>query len=173
MNKHILKAFLCLLILNIGVGSAQETKKVKIDVFTLEVPSELKALTQEERELKYAPQGQVPDVVYQDENDDVNVSFKKTAVPLKEEQFSIFRENLEKHFSQHNMEILESKILYLDTKKFVLTKVILKTDNILMTNLVTSDAGKMVMLIISHSKERKNYGKENDMIMKSLKVSKL
>ena len=147
---------------------AQENKNITIGGFGLEVPEELASLSKTEREQKYAIQGQIPDEVYQTKSDDVNISYMATFVPIEETNFPVLKNNLEKQFTNPNSKILQSDIVELDGKKFVLTKVVLKVNNVLMTNLVTEKQGKMVMLIISHSTDRVNYFKENEQIMNSL-----
>lgn len=148
--------------------NAQQMKSIKIGGFGLSVPEELSELNKTERERKYAIQGQIPDEVYQTKNDDINVSYMTTSVPIGESKFFLLKSNLEKQFTNSNSEILKSDIVELSGKKFVLTQVMLKTNNVLMTNLVTEKAGKMVMLIVSHSTNRANYLCENKQIMNSL-----
>ena len=166
MNKVLM--FLVLILLPFYGMNAQQNKNIKIGGFGLEVPKALSSLSKTEREQKYAIQGQIPDEVYQTKNDDVNISYMSTFVPIEEAKFPVLKNNLEKQFTNPNSEILQSDIIELDGKKFVLTKVMLKVNNILMTNLVTEKQGKMVMLIISHSTNRVNYFKENEQIMNSL-----
>jgi len=164
MNKTFAVAALALLVFK-GM-EAQEN--ITVGGFSLEVPKGLNSLSKGEREQKYAVQGQIPDEVYQTENDDVNISYMATFVPIEESKFPILKSNLEKQFTNPNSEILKSDIIKLDDKKFVLIQVMLKVNNVLMTNLVTEKQGKMVMLIISHSMDRVDYLKENEQIMKSL-----
>lgn len=148
--------------------NAQQMKNITIGGFSLTVPNVLSPLSKAEREQKYALQGQIPDEVYQTGNDDINISYMATSVPIEESKFPILKNNLEKQFTNPNSEILKSDIVELDGKKFVLTQVMLKANNVLMTNLVTEKQGKMVMLIISHSTDRASYLSENEQIMNSL-----
>lgn len=166
MNKTFAIAAFALLVFK-GM-EAQEN--ITIGGFGLEVPKGLSPLSKEEREQKYAVQGHIPDEVYGTENDDINISYMATSVPIEESKFPILKSNLEKQFENPNSEILKSNIVELWNKKFVLIQVMLKINSVLMTNLVTEKEGKMVMLIISHSTDRVDYLKENDKIMKSLKL---
>jgi len=168
MNKTL--TFLALILLSLYGMNAQENKSITIGDFGLEVPEELSLLSKTEREQKYAIQGHIPDEVYQTENDDVNVSYMATLVPIEETKFPVLKNNLEKQFTNPNSEVLQSDIIELDGKKFILTKVMLKVNSILMANLVTEKQGKMVMLIVSHSMNRANYLKENEQIINSLKL---
>ena len=160
--------FSALILLLLNGMNAQENKNITIGGFGLEVPEGLSSLSKTEREQKYAIQGQIPDEVYQTENDDVNISYMATFVPIEEAYFPVLKNNLERQFTNPNSKVLKSKIIELSGKKFVLNQVMLKANNVLMTNLVTEKEGKMVMLIISHSTNRAEYLSENEQIMNSL-----
>ncbi|MGX1931305.1 hypothetical protein [Flagellimonas sp. 2504JD4-2] len=168
MNKVFWIAWLFVVFTPIYTIS-QDLKEIQIGSFIAKVPAELEKLNHEEKELKYALQGHIPDIVYQNENDEINVSYKATLVPMEENQFQILKINLERQFTGPESEILQSNIVSINGKKFVLTQVFLRSNKILMTNLVTTISGKMVMVIISHSTNRENYINENQAIMQSLR----
>lgn len=91
MNNYIKTSIILSYFLMISSNRySQNTQKIVLGIFTIEVPSELKPLNQEERELKYVLQGQILDIVYQNENDWVNVSYKKTHIPIEDSQFKVF-----------------------------------------------------------------------------------
>lgn len=167
MNKIL---GLIVLIFVFQESDAQYLQNVEIGAFRLEIPMELFQLTKLQREQRYAIQGHAPDEVYQTENDDINISYMSTFVPIQENKFPILKSNLERQFTNPNSSVLKSEIIELSGKKYILNQVMLKTSDVFMTNLVTEKEGKMIMLIISHSTNSIEYLRENEQIVNSLKL---
>lgn len=157
-----------ILIFNLYVVFSQEFKNIKFENISINVPENLIRLTRRDIELKYLGQGNIPDFAYESKKGDINVSFKKTYIPISEQQFNILKNNLRFQFSNSKMKIVKNDIVSINNKKYVYSKVLLKNENLLMSNLITAKEGKMVMIIVTNSIFRKNYEEENNQIVNSI-----